>query len=482
MAHLYGTPLYGTHLYGTHLYSARVYGTCVYLYYTSMACSHVCPQSKTVVGKDGHQLTTVKSVKRSTNKNGHDTLEMRVEEHGDNLVPRRESTVIPAGFHVGLNYDFEKIVVDSVIGKGSFGQVFKAHVEGVQCAVKQLFLEGDQDSRDEIQADFAKECTILEMLHHPNIVKFFGAVQTPPTLCMITELCEGSVVDLLTMVGREHINVTWGLLWKIAKGSAEALRYLHFECQPQIIHRDVKAEVRWPHIVRAAAPFVHTAALFVHTCVWLTICVRSTHTSRVQNLLLDSHFVCKLTDFGLSRIIDINHTHQNKHMTLCGTPSWVAPEIFRGEAYNHKIDVYSFGIVMWELVCFRKPYLDEDPVKLPYKVSLHGLRPPLAPHIPQLFAEMMTKCWEGEASDRPDFTEVCQLMEDFDTRSHISFDEPVDVTKVGNDLYKLAMKVVPVKKVDEVGIPGAVEGEEKGEGDKTAEVSGSEGSGNVGGS
>ena len=138
------------------------------------------------------------------------------------------------------------------------------------------------------------------MMHHPNIVEFWGSVQEAPHFCIITELCEGSVVDLLSVVAAEKVNVTWKLLLNITTGGAEALKYLHFDCETQIIHRDVKAE----------------------------------------NFLLDRKFVCKLTDFGLSRIIDAGMANQQKNMTMCGTPSWVAPEIFKGEAYNNKIDVY----------------------------------------------------------------------------------------------------------------------------------------------
>ena len=90
------------------------------------------------------------------------------------------------------------------------------------------------------------------------------------------------------------------LTQSLANGAASALNYLHFEIKTQIIRRNVKAE----------------------------------------NLLLNENFVCKLTDFGLSRVVDIGKNNQAKHMTMCGTPSWVAPEIFKGEAYNQKIDVY----------------------------------------------------------------------------------------------------------------------------------------------
>ncbi|GMI28234.1 hypothetical protein TeGR_g4460, partial [Tetraparma gracilis] len=114
-------------------------------------------------------------------------------------------------FHLGLDLDVSTVKFGDQIGRGTFGQVFKGHVKDGQggmltCAVKQLFLEGTQDEMDEIVTDFRKECLILDSLRHPNIIKFYGATQTPPQLCMITELCEGNVVDLLELVGAEKIN------------------------------------------------------------------------------------------------------------------------------------------------------------------------------------------------------------------------------------------------------------------------------------
>jgi len=323
---------------------------------------------------------------------------------------------VPGDFYLGLDVSFEDIALDESVGRGQFGEVFRAHIEGKRVAVKQIFIHGTAEERLELIEDFSKECKVMSMTRHPNIVRFYGAVRQSPNFCLITELCEGNLQDLLTMVSNKKVNVTWRLLWSIANGAAQALRYLHFETETQIIHRDVKAE----------------------------------------NMLLNKAFVCKLTDFGLSRIIDSGKNNQMKNMTMCGTPSWIAPEIFKGEAYNQRIDVYSYAIVLWELFCFQKPYANSDPVKLPYQVALESKRPPLAPHIPQKFANLMDRCWHGDPEQRPEFTEICDTLASFlkgDTLN-IDLDSPVDVTAISNDLYK--MKSAALRLGSNINIPGAI--------------------------
>jgi serine/threonine protein kinase len=93
-------------------------------------------------------------------------------------------------------------------------------------------------------------------------------------------------------------------------------------------------------------------------------------------------------------------------MTVCGTPCWVAPEIFRGEPYNEKIDVYSFGVVLWELFAGKKPYTEYESVELPYRVGKKGLRPPLLRHCPPSVNRLMKDCWQENCALRPTFAEI----------------------------------------------------------------------------
>jgi serine/threonine protein kinase len=218
--------------------------------------------------------------------------------------------------------------------------------------------------RAEILEDFAKEVKILSLLSHPRIIRFLGAIQRSPNYCLLTELLSGSVSSLLKLVDRKKARVTWNIVLTIAKDAADACNYLH-TLEPQILHRDLKAE----------------------------------------NLLIDEHFRCKLSDFGLSRAFDTGGT-----MTVCGTPSWVAPEIFRGERYTEKIDIYSYSIVMWELFCFKKPHQDQDTIELPYLVGKKGLRPPVPIHFPPKLKSLIQECWRENPDQRPSFEEILKQL------------------------------------------------------------------------
>lgn len=254
--------------------------------------------------------------------------------------------------------------MSDAIGHGTYGKVFKGEVSGYKVAIKKLFMSSDPEERSEILEDFSKELSILSKLRHRCIVQFLGAVQTDPNFCLIFELCEGSVGSLLSTAKQRQVNITFGMCLKIAGDCSEAMDYLH-NLTPKILHRDLKAE----------------------------------------NLLLDKNFNCKLTDFGLSRGYEAKSV-----MTICGTPCWVAPEIFRGEAYTEAVDVYSFAVVLWELFCFDKPYAEQDAVELPFLVAKENLRPPLLSHCPEDLNNLMQLCWAADMNQRPSFKVILEKL------------------------------------------------------------------------
>ena len=130
-----------------------------------------------------------------------------------------------------------------------------------------------------------------------------------------------------------------------------------------------------------------------------------------RNILVDENLNGKVADFGLSRLKD-----EDAGMTACGTPAWTAPEVVRMEDYSEKVDVYSFAIVLWELIMRDEPYSGEGGIQIAYAAAEQGLRPDVPDHIPSKYAELMKECWADSPHDRPGFgqilTRLFQMMKD----------------------------------------------------------------------
>ena len=108
-----------------------------------------------------------------------------------------------------------------------------------------------------------------------------------------------------------------------------------------------------------------------------------------SNLLVDENWNVKVADFGFARIKEENAT-----MTRCGTPCWTAPEILRGDKYDEKADVFSFGVVMWQVATRKEPFAGRNFMGVSLDV-LEGKRPQIPNDCPAEFRKMMKKCWHA---------------------------------------------------------------------------------------
>ena len=126
---------------------------------------------------------------------------------------------------------------------------------------------------------------------------------------------------------------------------------------------------------------------------------------RIRNILVDDHLNGKVADFGLSRMKE-----EDAGMTACGTPAWTAPEIVRLDQYDEKVDVYSFGIVMWELIARAEPYGGIGGIQIAYAAVEQGLRPDIPSYCPEDYAELMIECWDDDPFMRPDFGQILERL------------------------------------------------------------------------
>ncbi|XP_072970878.1 serine/threonine-protein kinase STY8-like isoform X2 [Typha angustifolia] len=245
------------------------------------------------------------------------------------------------------------------IASGSCGDLYRGTYLGEDVAIK--FLRPEHPSEN-LSAEFAQEVRILRQVRHSNIIRFIGACTKPPEIFIVTEyMARGSLYNFLH--GR-HNGLELPLLLKISLDISRGMDYLH---QNNIIHRDLKT----------------------------------------ANLLMNEDHVVKVADFGVARFQD-----QGGVMTAeTGTYRWMAPEVLNHQPYDHKADVFSFAIVLWELVTAKIPYNTMTPLQAAYRVR-QGMRPELPEDTDPKLLELMQRCWDTVPAMRPSFSEITVELEE----------------------------------------------------------------------
>lgn len=196
-----------------------------------------------------------------------------------------------------------------ILGKGGFGCVYKAMLgDNLYVAVKRL----ESGSRDAIR-EFQTEVDLLGKIQHPNIISLLGYSIHSETRLLVYELMQNGSLESQIHGPSCGSLLTWHMRLKIALDVARGLEYLHEHCKPPVIHRDLKS----------------------------------------SNVLLDSNFNAKLSDFGLA-ILDGSQKKNN--IKLSGTLGYVAPEYLLDGKLTDKSDVYAFGVVLLELLLGKKPW------------------------------------------------------------------------------------------------------------------------------
>uniref|UniRef100_A0A7N0TUD2 Protein kinase domain-containing protein n=1 Tax=Kalanchoe fedtschenkoi TaxID=63787 RepID=A0A7N0TUD2_KALFE len=275
------------------------------------------------------------------------------------------------------NFDVSKIV-----GEGGFGCVYSGVLEdGTHVAVKVLKRDDHHGDRE-----FMAEVEILSRLHHRNLVKLIGICIEAQSRCLIYELVpNGSVQSHLHGQDKERSPIDWVTRLKIALGAARGLAYLHEDSSPRVIHRDFKS----------------------------------------SNILLEHDFTPKVSDFGLART---GMEEENGYIStrVMGTFGYVAPEYAMTGHLLVKSDVYSYGVVLLELLTGRKPVDMSQPPGEENLVSWarplltsreglelmldKGLGPGISYDTVAKVAAIASLCVQPEVSQRPSIGEVVQAL------------------------------------------------------------------------
>jgi len=238
------------------------------------------------------------------------------------------------------------------IGSGAMGATYLAKWEGVAVAVK-VACAGNSGMHS-----WRSEVAALTRLRHPNIVRCLGATAAPPTFCLVLEYCDGGDV-------RQALKQSTppNFFWSVAQAVATGMAYLH---RKGVLHRDLKC----------------------------------------SNVLLDSSGGVHITDFGLATCVAAGAAGAVE----VGTFRWMAPEIARREAYSTSADVFSYAMVLYELITHEVPFATWEARSAATAVALNGLRPTLPDGAPQLLTKLIGRCWDHTPASRPSFAEALREL------------------------------------------------------------------------
>jgi serine/threonine protein kinase len=272
-------------------------------------------------------------------------------------------------------------------GEGKFGQVWKARWQDMIIAYKQLMSDGD-DGDQQFKEDFYREVEILQKARHPNVVSLLRVTIKPYAIVM--EFAEkGSLYQVIKdEKNTMHREVCCNIAYDIAKG----LEFLHFISEPVIIHRDLKS----------------------------------------PNILLDKDYHAKLGDFGLSKIKGaISTLRKHEGHSLKGTVRWLAPEIISPgcnrvleiaesthtsniiDVYTKESDVYSYGVILWEIITKELPYKDahDDGLVMAWIIQ-HDLELESIPKDASLGLRSLSEsCRSFISNKRPRINDICDKFE-----------------------------------------------------------------------
>lgn len=231
--------------------------------------------------------------------------------------------------------------------------------KGTPVAIKKIF---NPNITDELLDELNNEINMLASLRHPQIVLLMAIVSKPPNLCIVTDyLVQGDLYSLLHKKHSKDLNRKKKI--SIIQQVADIFCFIHAN---QIVHRDLKS----------------------------------------LNILLDENLNVKLCDFGLARRFDELNTGLQKYS---GTPTYMALELYQKKAYDHKVDVFAFGTLLWELFAGEVPFEGLEPSEIMEKL-VKDEQLPANPNVTSQIMDLVKRCRSVRPDKRPEFKEISSVI------------------------------------------------------------------------
>ncbi|KAK5576661.1 hypothetical protein RB653_007805 [Dictyostelium firmibasis] len=294
----------------------------------------------------------------------------------ETLSPRTTKTdIYSLAFEVTFNSNkfsvipYETLKFGPQLGSGSYANVYRGIWNGSEVAIKVLNFDDGHANTTEKYREFRNEAHITGELRHANTVSLMGVSLSP--FCLVTELLQYG--DLAKFIRNTAETFSWGTVLKLAIDIGKGMNFLH-SCKPMIVHRDLKS----------------------------------------ANILLGGssmdNLVAKVGDFGLS-IKPIGKEVKGRKVWNW---RWLAPECMGDGQYTEKIDIYSYAIVLWEIITRDLPFEEYvDQLKWNSIIEdkiMKGLRPTIPPECPTDMKQLITDCWNGDPKKRPSFNSILERL------------------------------------------------------------------------
>ncbi|CAL4954586.1 unnamed protein product [Urochloa decumbens] len=247
-----------------------------------------------------------------------------------------------------------------------FHGIYKEHPVAVKF-IRQPDDEEDAELAAQLEKQFNTEVTTLSRLSHRNVIKLIGACSSPPVFCIITEFLSGGSLRAF-LHKQDHKSLPLDKIISISLDIAHGMAYIHSQ---GVVHRDVKPD----------------------------------------NIIFDEDFCAKIVDFGIA----CEEEYCDPLANDTGTFRWMAPEMMKHKAYGRKVDVYSFGLILWEMFSGSIPYEELNPFQAAFAVFDKNVRPAIPTSCPAPVRLLIEQCWASHPEKRPDFFQIVQILEKFKT-------------------------------------------------------------------